>query len=177
MRDVLLPKVKSFDELFVIAERDVRKSPVPFLRRGAPEKPNGRRTTMKFGPYLCFRPMSTDGDWRNELYVKPTKLCLDTILANMPQVDRDMTHFEVIVDADTALVTCSYGLILGACWLAEVDLATVPDTRDSVEAHSTPLAIIKIDPRAGKANCGCVYHAEEGIACEHDIALANKEPT
>lgn len=23
----------------------------------------------------------------------------------------------------------------------------------------------------GKANCGCVYHAEEGIPCEHDIAL------
>lgn len=27
----------------------------------------------------------------------------------------------------------------------------------------------------GKANCGCVYHAEEGIACLHDIELYNKE--
>jgi hypothetical protein len=25
---------------------------------------------------------------------------------------------------------------------------------------------------AGKAQCGCVYHAEEGIPCEHDRALA-----
>lgn len=24
---------------------------------------------------------------------------------------------------------------------------------------------------AGKANCGCVYHAEDGIPCEHDLAL------
>lgn len=24
----------------------------------------------------------------------------------------------------------------------------------------------------GKANCGCVHHAEEGIPCEHDLALA-----
>ena len=24
---------------------------------------------------------------------------------------------------------------------------------------------------AGKANCGCVYHAEEGIACPHDLEL------
>mgnify|MGYP003394444004 CR=1 FL=1 len=24
---------------------------------------------------------------------------------------------------------------------------------------------------AGKANCGCVYHAEEGIPCPHDLAL------
>ena len=27
---------------------------------------------------------------------------------------------------------------------------------------------------AGKANCGCVHHAEEGIPCEHDIALAKE---
>lgn len=26
----------------------------------------------------------------------------------------------------------------------------------------------------GIASCGCVYHAEEGIPCEHDIALAKK---
>jgi hypothetical protein len=26
---------------------------------------------------------------------------------------------------------------------------------------------------AGKAKCGCWYHAEDGIPCEHDIALAN----
>lgn len=25
---------------------------------------------------------------------------------------------------------------------------------------------------AGRADCGCVYHAEEGIPCEHDLALA-----
>lgn len=24
----------------------------------------------------------------------------------------------------------------------------------------------------GKANCGCVYHAEDGIPCEHDLELA-----
>ena len=24
----------------------------------------------------------------------------------------------------------------------------------------------------GKANCGCVHHAEEGIPCEHDLELA-----
>jgi hypothetical protein len=24
---------------------------------------------------------------------------------------------------------------------------------------------------AGKANCGCVYHADEGTPCEHDLAL------
>ena len=23
----------------------------------------------------------------------------------------------------------------------------------------------------GTANCGCVYHAEQGIPCEHDLAL------
>jgi len=26
----------------------------------------------------------------------------------------------------------------------------------------------------GIASCGCVYHAEEGIPCEHDIALAKQ---
>ena len=24
---------------------------------------------------------------------------------------------------------------------------------------------------AGKANCGCVFHAEDGIPCRHDLAL------
>jgi hypothetical protein len=24
----------------------------------------------------------------------------------------------------------------------------------------------------GKAQCGCVYHAEEGIPCEHDLGYA-----
>ena len=23
------------------------------------------------------------------------------------------------------------------------------------------------------ANCGCVYHAEQGVPCEHDLALAD----
>jgi hypothetical protein len=27
---------------------------------------------------------------------------------------------------------------------------------------------------AGKAQCGCVYHAEEGLPCPHDLALATK---
>lgn len=27
---------------------------------------------------------------------------------------------------------------------------------------------------AGKADCGCVYHAEDGIPCPHDIELAKK---
>lgn len=26
----------------------------------------------------------------------------------------------------------------------------------------------------GIASCGCFYHAEEGIPCEHDIALAKQ---
>ena len=25
---------------------------------------------------------------------------------------------------------------------------------------------------AGRASCGCVHHAEEGIPCEHDLAMA-----
>ena len=29
-------------------------------------------------------------------------------------------------------------------------------------------------PEAGIANCGCVYHAEQGIPCDHDIALAEE---
>lgn len=33
---------------------------------------------------------------------------------------------------------------------------------------------MQTDDIAGKANCGCVYHAEEGIPCPHDIALAEK---
>jgi len=24
---------------------------------------------------------------------------------------------------------------------------------------------------AGQATCGCVYHAQEGLSCEHDIGL------
>jgi hypothetical protein len=28
-----------------------------------------------------------------------------------------------------------------------------------------------MDPRTGKANCGCVHHAEDGVPCEHDLAL------
>lgn len=28
-----------------------------------------------------------------------------------------------------------------------------------------------MDPRTGKADCGCVYSAEEGIPCQHDLAL------
>ena len=28
-----------------------------------------------------------------------------------------------------------------------------------------------MDPRTGKADCGCYYHAEDGIPCEHDLAL------
>ena len=34
-----------------------------------------------------------------------------------------------------------------------------------------------LNPRtiAGRANCGCVYHAEEGRPCPHDIALAAHE--
>lgn len=26
----------------------------------------------------------------------------------------------------------------------------------------------------GKANCGCVYHAEEGLPCPHDVKLWNE---
>jgi|GEM_PF-6503272 hypothetical protein len=28
----------------------------------------------------------------------------------------------------------------------------------------------------GKANCGCVYHAEQGIPCQHDLALLVRPP-
>jgi hypothetical protein len=28
----------------------------------------------------------------------------------------------------------------------------------------------------GKANCGCVYHAEQGIPCQHDLALLVRRP-
>jgi len=28
----------------------------------------------------------------------------------------------------------------------------------------------------GKANCGCVYHAEQGVACPHDLALLVRSP-
>ena len=28
---------------------------------------------------------------------------------------------------------------------------------------------------AGKAECGCVHHVEEGIPCEHDLALRYKK--
>ena len=28
---------------------------------------------------------------------------------------------------------------------------------------------------AAKANCGCVYHAEQGIPCEHDLALLEQD--
>lgn len=36
------------------------------------------------------------------------------------------------------------------------------------------------DPRTGQADCGCIYHAEEGISCEHDLVLSlkpNLEPS
>lgn len=29
---------------------------------------------------------------------------------------------------------------------------------------------------AGRANCGCVYHAEQGIPCKHDLELAGLPP-
>lgn len=36
--------------------------------------------------------------------------------------------------------------------------------------------LLNNDPSVvGKAKCGCHYHAEEGIACEHDIALAREQ--
>jgi hypothetical protein len=31
---------------------------------------------------------------------------------------------------------------------------------------------VKMGDNPRLANCGCVHHAEEGIPCEHDIALA-----
>lgn len=31
------------------------------------------------------------------------------------------------------------------------------------------------DSIVAKANCGCVYHAEQGIPCIHDISLARRQ--
>lgn len=148
MREVILHDVKSFNDLFEIAERDAKKSPLPFVRRDEPEKPGGRKPTMKIGPYLCFQSCIEGEAFRDALYVKPTKLCLNAVLKHMIFVDRDMTHFKVCVyDNGSALVTCSFGLILGEVWLAKVDLATVPDTREPVPGESGETT----DPRAGKA--------------------------
>lgn len=48
------------------------------------------------------------------------------------------------------------------------------NTRD--EVHAAILKHVNFDPKslAGQANCGCHYHAEDGIPCEHDLALARK---
>ncbi len=33
----------------------------------------------------------------------------------------------------------------------------------------------EVDPSiVGIANCGCWYHAEDGVPCEHDLKLAEK---
>ena len=133
MRDVILPDVKSFGELFEIVECDVKKAPPPFVRRGEPVRMRRgtRQESMKIGAYLCFPPCIKGEEFRNGLYVKPTQKCLDAILAHMIMVDRDTTHFNVCVYEDgTALVACSFGLIIGEVWLARVDATTVPDTRE-----------------------------------------------
>ena len=37
--------------------------------------------------------------------------------------------------------------------------------------NGTDVAEALAENPAGKARCGCVYHAEQGIPCEHDLAL------
>jgi|SRR5271166_1597880 len=131
MRNVVLPDVKSFNDLFEVVERDVKKAPPPYLRRSIGAGGTGDVETMKIGSYLCFSSAVDGETWRDALYVKPTKLCLEAILANMIMIDHDTTHFNVVVrDGHEALVICSFGLIIGSVWLAMVDLATVPDTRE-----------------------------------------------
>ena len=39
---------------------------------------------------------------------------------------------------------------------------------EELEMPALDMAVI------GKADCGCVHHAEDGIACEHDLALVAK---
>jgi|GEM_PF-5650741 len=50
---------------------------------------------------------------------------------------------------------------------------------DLVRSHLKVFNVILESPEspqreviAGQAQCGCVYHAEQGIPCEHDKALA-----
>ena len=50
---------------------------------------------------------------------------------------------------------------------------------DELELDVTPEEnaewLQKLKSIAGQASCGCVFHAEDGIPCSHDIALAAKQ--
>jgi hypothetical protein len=39
---------------------------------------------------------------------------------------------------------------------------------------TVPQTLVGEGSGAGKAQCGCVYHAEDGIPCEHDRELAER---
>ncbi|MEK7576358.1 MAG: hypothetical protein AAB482_01555 [Patescibacteria group bacterium] len=43
---------------------------------------------------------------------------------------------------------------------------------DGVIDERTPEQVAADLAIVGRANCGCWYSAEQGIPCEHDIALA-----
>jgi hypothetical protein len=47
---------------------------------------------------------------------------------------------------------------------------TIRYKHDQVEFLAYYLEALKSSV-AGKANCGCVHYAEDGIPCEHDLAL------
>lgn len=49
----------------------------------------------------------------------------------------------------------------GAAWVEDEDGKVIPTPE-----HPTSAIVV------GAANCGCVYHTEDGIACRHDALLA-----
>ena len=55
------------------------------------------------------------------------------------------------------------------------DFVTITGPVDHVaEVEEFPSAHGFLAHLVARADCGCVYHAEQGIPCEHDLALAHR---
>lgn len=87
--------------------------------------------TFSVGSYLQFSNGSGQ-PYRNSLEIIAVADCLlDYVKNNMLHVSNDTTHFCVNLWRDNrALITISYGQIIGSRWLAIINAATVPDTTE-----------------------------------------------
>ena len=65
---------------------------------------------------------------------------------------------------ETAVV--GYG-ISDACKRANLDTA---DKLQSLDSYDGPCGTVQV--AGASKNCGCSYHAEQGLSCPHDIATA-----
>ena len=137
-RKLEFPNVENFAELFPEYKlwQSSELSHKSLLTLPSWDAKPGQRNPPTFvvGSYLHFSNSSGQA-YRNSLeIVKVADCVLDYVRNGMLHVSNDTTHFCVNIWADNrALVTISYGQIIGSRWLAIIDANTIPNTTDKVQ--------------------------------------------